>query len=603
MPIINDLSIAIITYKRPLELRRCLDSLNTQSHQPKKIIIIDSLAENTNIPQSRNLALQQCHTKYLAFIDDDCVLNKNWVFSAYKSISIHPQLTYVVGNSKLLNKKSYLARLQYNTYKKWFDQHHSFDTKNVIINTNKLKKLEFDINFKIFEDIDFNQQLKESGLMGTYNPKMIVFHPEVSNIIRAIKKNYFRGQYKAKITNKWGNFDNFFPLLPTTKNLIDFILKLSFNLGYKKNPPYLITIVNNHDRGANGERLSVFNNFLLQHHHFVNIINSQLEFEKITSSKKYLLMYGYPLFKYKLFKLIHDRLKINQSSKILIQTLKLRGIILHRLLTKNNTDFAIIQYPEDMMAIINHNRHYKTLYDSPTIYFKELELSNNFSQDTIKSIKLIESMVYKYSDYTSFHWYSYFDLAKKYHLKITNPIILNWGCIPQLKPTSFKNLSKVICLGKLNSYWVNPNLLSSISQKINLDIFSYEVPDKNLYKEPLKYRGFLKDENLLSDYQFGLISITPDDLRSNGFSAKFMLYISFGLPVFCPEWRKDPLLKPATIYYNDNNFEKQFKKYSQKKNWTKKHRAALKIAKKLNWGKTLSPILPIIYQIQNENIN
>lgn len=620
--IIKDLTVAIVTYQRAKQLEKCLDSLHHQSHYPQKILVIDNyfhknvkdicrkyinlrityqFTKKASIPIARNQAIKKCRTKYLAFVDDDCILHNNWTVSSYEFIKRQSNLTYVVGKTLLLNKRNLVARCQYNNYQKWFNNSYPLDTKNVIFNHQKVKKFRFDPKFKIFEDVDFNQQLKEQQLFGAYNPQMIVSHPESSNILNSLKKSYIRGQFKAKITSKWGNIDDFSPSIPWTKNPIDFLLKFTFNLGYLNISPKPIIIVNNQDLGANGERQKAFYNFLSKHHFFVKTINSQYEFEKVISSKKNILKYGYPLLKYKALKFLHDRLKIDNTSNILIQTLNLRGIIINHLLTKSNTSFAIIQYPEDMMVIMNHNRHYKTLYDSPTIYYKELDLSNNFSQATIESVKTIESMVYKHSDYTSFHWYSYFNLAKKYRLKITNPIILNWGCLPQLKLSSFKNLSKIIYLGKLNSYWVNPNLLSSISKKINLDIFSYEIPDKNLYKEPLKYRGFLKEESLLSNYQFGLISISRDDLRSNGFSAKYLLYLNYGLPILCPEWRKDSLLKSASIYYNEKNINHQIKKYSDKKLWLKKHQAALKLAKKLSWENSLIPLLKTINLEKNES--
>jgi hypothetical protein len=143
---------------------------------------------------------------------------------------------------------------------------------------------------------------------------------------------------------------------------------------------------------------------------------------------------------------------------------------------------------------------------------------------------------------------------------------------------------------------VNQKLLKQIQTNSPTDIYSYERPN---LKHNIKTLGYLKDLSKLSQYQFGLITISKDKLRSNSFSAKHLIYISYGLPVLCPEWRQDPLLKSATIYYNENNFEKQLKKYSQQKFWNKKHQAALKLAEKLNWNQTLLPILQIIFQVQS----
>jgi len=591
MPILKDLTIAIITYRRPQLLRRCLNSIKQQSYHPKKIIIIDSHVQKTSIPQSRNLALKKCQTKYLAFVDDDCILNKNWVFYAYQSISVNQKLAFVVGKTNLLNNQNPIAKTQFKAYQEWFNNYHSLDTKNVILNYQKIKNLHFDTNFKIFEDIDFNQQLQSNNLIGTYNSRMQIYHPEVDNFFKALKKNYLRGQYKAKITSKWGNFDNFIPTLPIFTNFIDFVLKTAFVLGFLKHPPRPITIVNNQDKGANEQRLQVFYQYLKNHHCYVNTIDSQFEFEKVLSSKKYLLVYGFPLLKYRSLKFIHDRLNLNQNPRLLFQTLILRKAILHRLLIKNRTSLAIIQYPEDMLITSNQNRHYQTLYDSPTLYFRELELAKKFPKATIDTLKALESKVYLNSNFVSFHWYTYFALAKNYSFKINNPIRLNWGCQIQSKTAYFNSSPKIIHLGKLNAYWVNPNLLSSISQKTNLEVFSYEIPNKIFYPNSINFKGFIKKENAIANYQFGLITLSRDDLRSQGFSAKYLLYLSFGLPVLCPEWRQDKLLKSATIYYNEKNINQQIKKYSNKDLWLKKHHAALKISQSLNWNITLLLLL------------
>ena len=601
MPTLKDLTIAIVTYKRPRQLELCLDSLRKQSHQPEMLIIIDSFLKNTSIPESRNLALKQCQTKYIAFVDDDCILEKNWVINAYNSIVNNQNLAYVVGKSNLLNNNNLIAKTIYRNYLNWFNQTHTLDTKNVIFNFNKIKKLHFNTQFKIFEDIDFDQQLKFNHLVGSYNPHMTLLHPEVSNLITALKKNYYRGQFKSIITKKWGNFDNYQPSFSTSKNIIDSILKLAFILGYQKNPPRPITIINNIDAGANGERYNSFHQYLSKHHFFINTINSQAEFEKVINTKKSLFIYGFTLLKYKILKIFHDKFKINQSSAILFQTLTLKKHILDRLLRLSKTSIAILQYPEDMMVTLTKNRPYKTLYDSPTIYFRELELSNSFPQKTITKLKLLESKVFKSADYVSFHWYSYIKLAKKYGFKINQPITLNWGCSFSKVTTKYKTNPKIIYLGKLNSYWTNPQLLSSISKHTNLIIYSYEKPSSQYYTRLPNYRGYLKNINLISKFQFGLITITQDDLRSKGFSAKYLLYLSQGLPVLCPEWRKDNLLKSATIYYNENNIKKQIKKFSQEKYWLKKHHAALKLSEKLKWENTLIPLLKIINSTNEPN--
>jgi len=613
--LIKDLTIAIVTYRRAKELEKCLNSLQGQSYYPQKVLIIDNyfhediknicqkyknlrityqFIKQASIPIARNLAIKKCQTKYLAFIDDDCILHDNWTISAYEFIKKHPKLTYVVGKTKLLNTKSYLAKCQFENYQKWFHISFPLDTKNVIFNHQKIKNLRFDPKFKIFEDVDFNQQLKEQQLVGAHNPLMVISHPEISNFFSSLKKSYTRGQFKAKITKKWGNFDNYRPSIFPLNFSVTSLLNIAFTLGYNSKFPRPITIINKDDSGANQQRSQAFFSFLTKHHHYVTTLDSHQEFQKVIASRRNLFIYGWPLLKYRLLKSYYTHHHIDIYPKLLVETMILKSMILNRFLQNNKTTLAIVQYPEDMLIAIKQNRPYKTLYDSPTIFSSELEQSQIFPKDTIVQIKKYEKNVFQKSDYISFHWYSFKKLAKQLGYRTKNSLNLNWGCHKQNSISIFKKPVKIIHLGKLNSYWVNPKLLSDISRYHQIDIFSYEKPHPTFYPKLNNFKSYLKNETKISNYQFGLITLSKDKLRSEGFSAKHLLYLSFGLPVLCPEWRKDQLLKKATIYYNEKNIDTQIKKYSQKKYWLSKHKQALKISKNLYWDSTLKPLLNII---------
>lgn len=624
----NNLTIAVITYNRPQKLTQCLNSILKQNSTPPQIIIIDNDNNKSSFStfnkfkktlnlhyfvqpkksrsHARNLALSKCRTDYLAFIDDDCLLNKNWYRQAIKNISKNPDTTFFLGKSILKNRCSFLALIQHKNYQHWFlnqkNLNFCLDTKNLIINLKSLKNLHFDIKFPIFEDIDFGLQINKANLSGKYIPNLIIYHPEETNIFKIFKKNYHRGQIKYQLKKKWGNFDNFSPKLSIKSfNLINYF----FNLGYlkeqkKDHQKSLIIILNTSDKSANQERSQIFLKYLKDNNYNAIFADSSQIFKQTVHNLSSLFIYHYYYLTYILSSFLKFHLNFKSDTFYLWSMLKLRGLVISRYLKKNNPMLVISQYPEDFFFTLNpHN--YKIILDNPTIYSEELRLKQTDPSKIIKKIKEKEKQIYLKSDYLSFHWYSFFELAQKLKIKINQPLTLNWGCESKHKFSQYQKDPKIIYLGKLNSQWVNPKLLENLHKRFSpsLEIFSYENPDKQLYSS-LKTKGYLKNLNNISNYQFGLLTFTNDQLRNNGFSAKHLTYISFGLPVFCPEWRKDPFLEPATIYYNETNFKSQFKKYSQKKFWLQKHQAALKLAKKLNWETTLKPILPVIYKIQNE---
>lgn len=626
---LNNFSIAITTYCRPQSLENCLKSIFKQTYSPKYIYIIDNDYQKSakkiynqyrsvknlkylyepqkNISKARNLAIKTCKTKYLAFIDDDCQLSSNWsqiVFDLIKQTN----LAFFQGNTQIKLTNNKLISFQQKTYQEWINKPYSLDTKNLIINLKIIKKnnICFDPNLPIFEDVDFGLQIKKHHLKGKFIKNLKVKHQQISNFKTLIKKYYFRGKIKYFLNKKWHNFDDFNPniisniknILKKPKDTLNIIFNQSFNFGFliaklkRYTPKYnTITIVNNIDRSANGERCLEIANFLKTNGYQIELINSQIIFEKEIKNIFNCLYQPITYPFYRLLRHLYYRFgkEITPSSYIFYLELLVRGNIIKRFLNKKQAKLVIIQYPEDISVSL-HSKNIKYIYDLPTIHSLETENLN---------ITKLEKKVFNQKHPICFHWYSIMNLANKLGVKSKNSFILNWGCHHQKQFCKYTFNPKIVHIGNLNSSWVNQQLLEKIQTKNSIDIYSYQKPDPKLYKY-IKTLGYLKNLDKLNQYQFGLITITNNQLRNNSFSAKHLTYLSYGLPVFCPEWRQDPLLEPATIYYNEYNFEKQLKKYSQKKYWDKKHQAAIKIANKLNWKNTLKPILPIIYQIQNE---
>lgn len=338
-----------------------------------------------------------------------------------------------------------------------------------------------------------------------------------------------------------------------------------------------VLIIASLDQSANQER-ALTNQKILQKNYFtVSILDDKKLFSHFFNINFFIKT---PIFFLEyLFQNLTFKLKLRPYP--LWSEMKLRGQILKKIIKKNQPDILICQNPQDLKCLTHLNHKIFTIYDSPTIFFKEIKSENIYSHNDIKKIETTEKKVFKTANLVSFHWQTFFHLAKKNHLQITHPIIANWSCPETHRQLYVHPKEKIIHIGKLNSQWVNPSLLENLQNQSHLpiDIFSYEKPDHRYHH--LKYSGYLKNINQLSQYKFGLITISDNELRNNGFSAKHLTYIAHGLPVLCPEWRQDKLLSSATIYYNETNFNQQVKKYSQPQAWLKKHQAALNLKKKL----------------------
>ncbi len=109
------LTIAICTYDRSTLLSECLQSIYVQEGEDVEVIVVSNhpspskLADvqeitslykgckllhegNVGLSHARNLALKHCHTKYIAYVDDDARLNVNYLSTAKNLLKEHSMI-------------------------------------------------------------------------------------------------------------------------------------------------------------------------------------------------------------------------------------------------------------------------------------------------------------------------------------------------------------------------------------------------------------------------------------------------------------------------------------------------------------------------------
>lgn len=204
----NQITFYIPTLNSEKTVKDCLESIVSLGNY--KIVVIDGESfDNTirlvkkvkvklfaerskHLANARNIALKNCKTKYIAFIDSDCVVNKNWLSNIMKNFSKN-----VVGVCGRLEEKYTISLAD-----KWRTFHlkqHWGNNKiknpdflfgsNSIFNTNALRKVGgFDEKYKTnFEDVDMSKRLKEKGFDIIYEPKAECFHLRKNSIVSVIK--------------------------------------------------------------------------------------------------------------------------------------------------------------------------------------------------------------------------------------------------------------------------------------------------------------------------------------------------------------------------------------------------------------------------------
>lgn len=241
------LSVGIITKDRPKDIVACLDSIKKQSVFPNELIVVDSSTNNLTkdlirvfkdnvkypvmyiyepqigFPIARNRVLNRAKYRWLAFTDDDCVLDQNWVKEIKKMINKYPSLSAIAGESKpyfVHNIVSQAVNFNEQHWKKRVIRNQdildleTLDNKNVVYNLSFLdsRNICYDKNrtsfFGASDDCDLGMQIQKSGGKAKFNPKMIVYHKDLIDLHSYTKRIFIRSKAHATYEHKWQVFRN-----------------------------------------------------------------------------------------------------------------------------------------------------------------------------------------------------------------------------------------------------------------------------------------------------------------------------------------------------------------------------------------------------------
>lgn len=276
---------------------------------------------------------------------------------------------------------------------------------------------------------------------------------------------------------------------------------------------------------------------------------------------------------------------------VLLLQMKLRSKIILNKVKIFQPSLIICDNQIDSYFILENNKKFRTFYYCATPLADELYFGNFLDKETYKKMLRKEIEIYKKSDYLAFHWNAYKTYVNKYLYTGSNLVQINGGCDKRNVVSQYSVPVRIIYLGYLRGYWINLELLSHLSKIYPyIDVYGYPEPNKNL---KLNYKGYAASD-VISKYQFGLITLSKDRLRREGFSAKHFDYLSYGVPVLMPDWRTSTRDIPSTRYYNESNFLEVIKENSEKKIWSKLHKSALQFSITHSWDKELKKISNMI---------
>ena len=269
--------------------------------------------------------------------------------------------------------------------------------------------------------------------------------------------------------------------------------------------------------------------------------------------------------------------------------LKLRAGLLEGYFSSRSTDLIISESPLNQLLFTRSRLATCQILDLPSPFGDELYFGGRLSDGGRRIINALERSGYESADYLSFHWHTYTDYLVEQKYQGANVINGSYGVRAKTSRAKFNPRPRLIYLGLLRGSWVNAPLLEQLCAMYeDIDIYGGPAPVGPLKKY---YRGYAPDLNILAEYQAGLVTISTDPLRRRSFSSKHLEYISYGLPVLTPEWRRDSILDPSSIFYSKESFLEAVAALTDPLAWVELSNSSLKIAEDLTWDKALEPML------------
>jgi hypothetical protein len=283
------------------------------------------------------------------------------------------------------------------------------------------------------------------------------------------------------------------------------------------------------------------------------------------------------------------------SYHFLVADHRLRSTILASSLPLDAFDLVICETPYDA-GVLNQPTSACTVYDCPAPWADEVYYDGRLTKRQHAKMRRLEIRVFEGVDHLAFHWESYAQYAlEQYGISGRNLLALNFGCTPSTNRAEFADPPRVVYLGNLSAGFNDTPLLSRLAALYpHIDVYGGPPPDPKL---GLNYLGYAPSVEVLRQYQLGLVTCSKDALRRDGFSSKHLQYLTYGLPVLVPAWRRHLDLLRGSIPYTEETFRALIDQFGNKTSWQAASDDAYDQARRLDWEETLRPLEDLLADV------
>ena len=172
---ISEVDVVIPTFRRPEALASCLKSLESQTLAPASIEVVDDSETDYGPGTSRNIGWNRGSARYVAFIDDDCLAERDWVESLQRVFSEN-EIGGIEGGITTTDENGETVDFNPPNRFRW----NRFKTANLAVRRNVLEEIGgFDERYHMHrEDTDLAWRVIDAGFKMVWAPQCRVHHPE-----------------------------------------------------------------------------------------------------------------------------------------------------------------------------------------------------------------------------------------------------------------------------------------------------------------------------------------------------------------------------------------------------------------------------------------
>jgi glycosyltransferase involved in cell wall biosynthesis len=171
----SEVDVVIPTFRRPEALASCLKSLESQTMAPASIEVIDDSETDYGPGVSRNIGWKRGSGRYVAFIDDDCLAERDWIESLQRVFSEN-EIGGIEGGITTTDENGETVDFNPPNRFRW----NRFKTANLAVRRDVLEEIGgFDERYHMHrEDTDLAWRVIDAGFKMAWAPQCRVHHPE-----------------------------------------------------------------------------------------------------------------------------------------------------------------------------------------------------------------------------------------------------------------------------------------------------------------------------------------------------------------------------------------------------------------------------------------